>query len=327
MFMSSIVVPLSYNDYLFPNKQFPKKAHVPQLVTNTLSVALHPTPRLDEGGFVMTVDDLRAKAEPVAQMLAQEQEERLSVQKSLAINHHEREQENIKQYFEYASMKRRQAAHEAYIKKAKQDLQRAGHNVPDAEVEKKVREKLVDKSVQGTMERPPMQEEHALTTRDVSERTQEETPDETGLMGQGLHLGRLLGGFPSAPTDTTPEVRLPPFTDVNRALPTAHQALFAQSQSSGGLAPVRNADELATDIFDTVLRPSPRAAQAGAVQQALSQVTVPRGDAIGYAQGGSAVSFRPVSAAGGARVVPISLGVAPRQSGRLTRAPERYSPK
>ena len=323
--MSSIVVPLSYNDYLFPNKTLPKKAHVPQLVSNTLSVALHSAPRLDEGGFAMTVDDLRAKAEPVALMLAQEQEDRIRVQKSLAINHHEREHENMNQYFENENLKRRQEAREAYMQKAKADLKRAGHNVPDAEVEKKVEEKLVDRSVGGTLENPPVTEMN-LTPQDIMQHSQEQTQDESGLMGQGLNLNTLLGGFPSNPTDATPEVRLPPFTDVNRSLPTAHQALFAQSQSSGGLAPIRNADELASDIFDRVLQPSSSAAQAGAVQQALSQITVPRGVALGLAQGGSAV-LKPVSAFGG-EVVAAALGLPPlRKSGRTTKPPERFSPK
>ena len=113
--MSSIVVPLSYNDYLFPNKQLLKKAHVPQIVFNNLSVALRPTPRLDAGGFAMTVDDIRAKAEPVATMLAKEQEDRVKVQRSLELNHHEREHENINQYFENENMKRRQKARDAYM--------------------------------------------------------------------------------------------------------------------------------------------------------------------------------------------------------------------
>ena len=209
------------------------------------------------------------------------------------------------------------------MQKAKADLKRAGHNVPDAEVEKKVEEKLVDRSVGGTLENPPVTEMN-LTPQDIAEHAARE--NESGLMGEGLNLNTLLGGFPSAPTDATPELRLPPFPDVNRSLPTAHQALFAQSQSSGGLAPIRNADELASDIFDRVLQPSSSAAQAGAVQQALSQVTVPRGVALGLAQGGSAV-LKPVSAFGG-EVVAAALGLpAPRKSGRTTKPPERFSPK
>jgi hypothetical protein len=313
--MSSIVVPLSYNDYLFPNKQLSRKAHVPQIVSNNLSVALHPTPRLDAGGFAMTVDDIRAKAEPVATMLAKEQEDRLKVQKSLELNHHEREHENINQYFENENMKRRQEARDAYMQKAKADLKRAGHNVPDAEVEKKVEDRLVDKSVGSTLENPPVTDTQ-LKAGDIIQETQGD-----GLMGQGMNLNTLLGGFPASPADVTPEFNLPPFTDVNRTLPTAHEALFAQTQSNGGLAPVRNADELASDIFDTLLKPSSSAAKAGAVQQALSQVTVPAGVATGLAQGGSAVDLRPVPAVGGAS---IALGVGPRKSGRVTKQPARY---
>jgi hypothetical protein len=318
--MSSIVVPLSYNDYLFPNKQFSKKAHVPQLVSNNLSVALRPTPKLDAGGFQMTVEDIRSKSEPGAMRLAQEQDDRNNQERTQALNHHAQEHDNIRSYFENENIRRRQEAREAYMKKAKEDLRRAGHNVPDAEVEKKVEDRLVDRSVGGTLENPPVTDTQ-LNPDDIIQQGRE------GLTGQGLNLNTLLGGFPSTtPEDSAPALRLPTFTDVNTAVPTTYLALLAETRSNGGLGPVRNVDELASDVFDKVLKPTPRAARAGEIQRVESQVTVPAG-AMGLAQGGSAVNFKPVAPGGGA--ASVTLGVGPsklRKSTRESKAPDRFTP-
>lgn len=310
--------PISYAEHLFPNKVNSTKAHKPKIVDNNLSVALHPTPKLDDGGFYMTVDDLRAKVEPVAKALGVEQDEERKGKALQAMLHSANQNKEMYDYFQHANQKRRDDAREALIKKAQDDLERGGHNVPPEQVRERVERNMVDQSIQQTMERPPVTPVHNPTVNELLGQTTPvglETPaqeevytqgyysaqsgrsERSGrsrisqeLRGQGLNLNYLLGGFPNAEVNIN-DTRLPlrP-ANPNIALPTEVRALYAQNQSNGGMAPIQSLTDLFGDVYNRLLRPAPVAQQQGLVLQRIAKDTTPLSLP---AQSQSGADFRP----------------------------------
>jgi hypothetical protein len=256
--------PISYSKNLFPNKIV--TGYQPKIirVDNTLYAKVRPSPRLVEGGFNITEEDIRERADPVARLLVEDHEDQKAAK---VINTRLREEMQKKEMFEYflhENRKRRDDARNALVKRAYDNIQRQNDNANLETIAQRVDEHLQEREIERTLAQPPtiaheeLQHHHIVDHFNPDHVFGEQAHRDaitTGLMGQGMNLSRLLGGYPKITISHEPQDKLRLPIDPNITLPDNISSLYSQFQGSGGIAPVRNNGELQVDIFDNLLQP------------------------------------------------------------------------
>ena len=253
--------PISYSSVLFPNKINPPYNPEKVTVDNTLYVALRPA-KFD-GGFYMKPEDVRRISEPLAERFALEHEEHKKLKgdesQKTKFNKEEYLQGLMKKHFLAEHQKRKEGQHEAYVKKAKEQLEVQNLGVAEEAVRRMVTDELTRKTIDHTMSQPPTQQQDGLDVAQLfgnaharSELNEALTTEPT------LNISRLLGGFPDAEISYAPNPRTlePPAIDPSSTIPTSILTDFAGIRSSSGIAPIRNYEELEAGIRGTLIIPS-----------------------------------------------------------------------
>jgi hypothetical protein len=293
--------PISYSEHLFPNKVM-ISGFQPKTRENSYS-ALRPSPQMENRGFEFFDRDIRSQADPVARLLVEEHEEKKALTRIKMDMHHKKQKSELEQYFYNENIKRKNEAHQALMDKAMKQLQESGLNQPVEVVRAQIENRLAEQHINRVMSQPRTHEAPDITHAEVTGQHFDapvQEPDNESrqrdlpylLLEEGMNMRRALGGYPTTERTTDADQREQQSFDPNVAIPTNIASWYGSMKTSGGMAPVRNNEELEMDVFDRVLLPS--AQMQGQILQSASRATT--NPALGLdvpAQAGIAINFKP----------------------------------